>query len=69
MIKRQDQLKVEQKTPITADHYIPNKLLDGTKSKNLLDIGASMSFISNTFYLNCLSLYSYLSLCQRQRIF
>ena len=34
------------------------KLQDGTDCKVLLEIGASKSFISKTFYLNCPSLHS-----------
>ena len=34
------------------------KLLDGTDCKIFLDKGASKSFISKTFYLNCPSLHS-----------
>ena len=49
-MRRQDELKAEHKAPITADLYIPRKLLSGTDSKVLLNTGAGKSFISKTFF-------------------
>ena len=57
-MKRQDELIVEHKAHITEDCYIPSKLLDGIDCKILLDMGANKSFMSKTFYLDCLSLQS-----------
>ena len=52
-MRRQDELKAEQKASITEDCYIPDKLLHGADCKKLLDTGASKSFMCKTFYLNC----------------
>ena len=68
-MKKQGDLKAEHRAPIIGSCYIPSKLLDGTDCTILCDTSASKSFTSKTFYLNCPSLYSLLSLCQRQRLF
>ena len=57
-MRRQDELKVEHKAPITEDCYIPGKLLDGNDCKILLVTGANKSFMSKHFYLTCLPLHS-----------
>ena len=46
---RKDKLKVE------------GKLLDGTECQLLLDTGASKSFMSKSFSMQCRSIHSYLS--------
>ena len=56
-MRRQNESKAEHKTPRTEDCYIPSKVLDGTDCKILLDTGASRSFVSKMFYLNCPSLH------------
>ena len=57
-MRRQDELKAGYKAPVTEDCYIPGKLCDGPDCKRLLDMEASKSFMSKTFYFICLSLYS-----------
>ena len=56
--KPQDDLKAENKIPITEGCYIQGKLLDSINCKVLLDMGASKSFMSKTFYLNSPSLHT-----------
>ena len=47
----------EEKFPISEQGYTTGKLLDGTKCQNLLDTGASKSFMSKLHYLHCKSLH------------
>ena len=56
--KRDQQLKVGESFPISEYGYIFGKLLDGTECQLLLDMGASKSFRSKSFYMSCKSLHS-----------
>ena len=47
----QDKLKAEESFPISENGYIIGRLLDGTKCQLLLDMGASKSFMSKSFYM------------------
>ena len=49
---------MEESFPISEHGYTSGKLLDGTECQLLLDMGASKSFMSKSFYLQCKSLYS-----------
>ena len=51
-------LMVEQKFPISKSGYMVGILIDGTECQILLDTGASMSFMSKSFYLWCKTLHS-----------
>ena len=67
----QDKLKVEESFPISENGYTLSRLLDGTKCQLLLDTGASRSFMSKSFYMQCKSLLTYqnlLSLCRENRL-
>ena len=55
---RNDKLKAEESFPISEHGYTSGKLLDGTECQLLLDTGASMSFMSKSFYMQCKSLHS-----------
>ena len=55
---RQNKLKVEESFPISENDYTTGKLLDGTKCQLLLDMGASKSFMSKSFYIHCKSLHT-----------
>ena len=55
---RNDKLKVEESFPISEHGYTSGKLLDGTECQLLLDMGASKSFMSKSFYVQCKSLHS-----------
>ena len=48
-MRRQDELKLEHKSPIKEDCYIYGKLLDSIDCKILLDTGPSKSFMSKPF--------------------
>ena len=55
-IEGQDKLKAEESFPISENGYTLGRLLDGTKCQLLLDTGASKSFMSKSFYMQCKSL-------------
>ena len=55
---RNDKLKVEESFPISEHGYTLGKLLIGTECQLLLDTGASKSFMSKSFYMQCKSLHS-----------
>ena len=48
-----EQIKAEEKFPISEQGYTVGKLLDGTECWILLDTGASKSFMSKSHYLRC----------------
>ena len=54
----QCKLKAEESFPISENGYTTGKLLDGTKCQLLLDMGASKSFMSKSFYMHCKSLHT-----------
>ena len=51
-------LKVEESFPISEQGYTLGTLLDGSECQLLLDIGASKSFMSKSYYMQCKSLHS-----------
>ena len=53
-----DKLKAEESFPILENGYTLGRLLDGTKCILLLDTGASKSFMSKSFYMQCKSLHT-----------
>ena len=53
-----NKLKAEESFPISEQGYMLGKLLDGTECQLLLDTGASKSFMSKSFYMQCKSLPS-----------
>ena len=54
----QDKLRAEESFPISESGYTLGRLLDGTKCQLLLDTGASKSFMSKSFYMQCKSLHA-----------
>ena len=54
----QNKLKAEESFPISENGYTFCRLLDGTKCQLLLDTGASKSFMSKSFYMQCKSLHT-----------
>ena len=56
--ENQHKLKAEESFPISKHGYTLGRLLDGTECQLLLDMGASKSFMSNSFYMRCKSLHS-----------
>ena len=53
----QDNLRAEESFPILESGYTLGRLLDGTKSRLLLDTSTSKSFMSKSFYRQCKSLH------------
>ena len=53
----QNKLKAEESFPISEHGYTSGRLLDGTECQLLLDMGASKSFKSKSFYMQCKSLH------------
>ena len=49
--ENQNKLKAEESFPITEHGYTSGRLLDGTECQLLLDMGASKSFMSKSFYM------------------
>ena len=54
----QNKLKAEESFTISEHGYTLGRLLDGTECQLLLDMGASKSFMSKSFYMQCKSLHS-----------
>ena len=48
---RDTKIKAEEKFPITGQGYASGKLLDGTECQILLDMGATKSYLSKSYYL------------------
>ena len=53
-----DKLKAEESFPISENGYTLGRVLDGTECQLLLDTGASKSFMSKSFYMQCKSLHT-----------
>ena len=51
-------IKAEESFPISEQGYTMGKLLDGTECQILLETGASKSFMSKSYYMQCKSLHS-----------
>ena len=64
---RNDKLKAEESFPISEQGCLLGKLLDGTECQLLLDTGASKSFMSKSFYIQCKSLHSLPKFASRPR--
>ena len=56
--ENKDKLKAEESFPISEHWYTSGRLLGGTECQLLLDMGASKSFMSKSFYMDCKSLHS-----------
>ena len=56
--ENQNKLKAEESFPISEHCYTLGRLLDGTECQLLLDTGASKSFMSKLFYMQCKLLHS-----------
>ena len=56
--ENQSKLKVEESFPISEHGYTLGRLLDGTECQLLLGTGASKSFMSKSFYMECKLLHS-----------
>ena len=50
---RNTEVKAEENFPVTARGYTIGQLLDGTDCDVLIDTGASKSFMSKSYFLQC----------------
>ena len=50
---RDTRIKAEERFPITGQGFASGKLLDGTEGQILLDTGATKSYMSKSYYLQC----------------
>ena len=48
---RDTKIKAEERFPITSQGFASGKLLDGTECQILLDMGATKSYMSKSYYL------------------
>ena len=54
---RDVEVKAEESFPITARGYTRGELLDGTDCEILIDTGASKSYMSKSYFMQCKSLH------------
>ena len=55
---RDTKIKAEERFPITGQGFASGKLLDGTECQILLDTGATKSYMSKSYYLQCKTLHT-----------
>ena len=55
---RDTKIKAEERFPITGQGFASGKLLDGTECQMLLDTGATKSYMSKSYYLQCKTLHA-----------
>ena len=54
---RSTKIKAEERFPITGQGFASGKLLDGMECQILLDTGATKSYMSKSYYLQCKTLH------------
>ena len=57
---RDTKIKAKERFPITSQGFALGKLLDGTECQILLDTGATKSYMSKSYYLQCKALHALL---------
>ena len=50
---RDTKIKAQERFPITGQGFASGKLLDGMECQILLDTGATKSYMSKSYYLQC----------------
>ena len=55
---RDTKIKAEERFPITGQGFASGKLLEGTECQILLDTGATISYMSKSYYLQCKTLHA-----------
>ena len=55
---RNTKIKAEERFPITGQGFASGKLLDGTECQILLDTGATKSYMSKSYYLQCKTVHA-----------
>ena len=65
---RDMKIKAQERFPIISQGFASGKLLDSTECQILLDIGATKSYMSKSYYLQCKTLHAlpnFLLTCKR----
>ena len=57
-MKRDEVMKAEESFPISEQEFVMGKLMNGEECQILLDMGASKSYMSKSYYLRCKSLHN-----------
>ena len=57
-MNRDTKIKAEERFHITGQGFASGKLLDGMEFQILLDIGATKSYMSKSYYLRCKTLHA-----------
>ena len=57
-MKREDVMKAEESFPISEQGFVMGKILNGEECQILLDMGASKSYMSKSYYLRCKALHN-----------
>ena len=57
-MKREEVMKVEESIHISEQGFVMGKLLNGEECQILLDMGASKSYMSKSYYFRCKSLHN-----------
>ena len=55
---RDTKIKAEERFPITGQGFASGKLMDGTECQILLDTGATKSYMSKSYHLQCKTLHT-----------
>ena len=50
-------IKAEEKFPISGQGYTHGKLFDNTEYNIIIETGASMSYVSKSYFMQCKSLH------------
>ena len=56
-MKREEVMKAEESIPTYEQGFVMGKLMNGEECQILLDMGASKSYMSKSYYLRCKSLH------------
>ena len=56
-MRREDIMKAEESFPISEQGFIMGRILNGEECQILLDMGASKSYMSKSYYLRCKALH------------
>ena len=57
-MSRDTKIKALERYPITSQWFATGKLMDGTKYQILFDTGATKSYMSKSYYLQCKTLHA-----------
>ena len=68
-MKREDVMKAEESFPISEQGFVMGRILNGEECQILLDMGASKSYMSNSYYLRCIHYMIYPNLLLRHKEF